>query len=263
MVQPGGRARFNVPIRTVVLRGSQAKCGVGSGITADATAEGEWAEWTHKTQFLEQASRPFRLLQTIRGMQGRWQHLELHLDRLAAAAAHFGFPFQRDLVRRHLETAYWDSNQVKPRGRVMIDVRGEQFIEQSALPVQANEVLPVRLALAAIQAPPAFLRHKTTHRAHYEQFGAGSQTCFDTLMWNARAKSRNLREGAWWWNGPTANESRHRRSVAGSMGWAGPVSSPAGRASEAVIRLGELNFGASDLVRECAAWRPSRCPERR
>jgi para-aminobenzoate synthetase/4-amino-4-deoxychorismate lyase len=57
VVQPGGRARFNVPIRTVVLRGDRATCGVGSGITASATAEGEWAEWAHKTRFLEQAVR--------------------------------------------------------------------------------------------------------------------------------------------------------------------------------------------------------------
>lgn len=53
VVQPGGSARFNVPIRTVVLKKSgSAECGVGSGITADAQAQAEWAEWQHKLAFL-------------------------------------------------------------------------------------------------------------------------------------------------------------------------------------------------------------------
>lgn len=53
VVQPGGNARFNVPIRTVVLRGGMAQCGVGSGITADAQADAEWDEWQHKLAFLD------------------------------------------------------------------------------------------------------------------------------------------------------------------------------------------------------------------
>lgn len=56
VVQPGGHARFNVPIRTVVLRDGRARCGVGSGITSDAQAEAEWAEWQHKLAFLSTAA---------------------------------------------------------------------------------------------------------------------------------------------------------------------------------------------------------------
>lgn len=48
----GIHATFNVAIRTVVLRAGEARCGIGSGITADATAEGEWQEWQHKRAFL-------------------------------------------------------------------------------------------------------------------------------------------------------------------------------------------------------------------
>ena len=58
VVRPGsaaGRmhATFNVPIRTVVVRGSVLHCGVGSGITAGAQAEAEWQEWRHKRAFLQ------------------------------------------------------------------------------------------------------------------------------------------------------------------------------------------------------------------
>jgi len=45
-------ATFNVPIRTVVVRGDELRCGIGSGITADARAEAEWQEWAAKRAFL-------------------------------------------------------------------------------------------------------------------------------------------------------------------------------------------------------------------
>ena len=59
VVRPGaaaGRvhASFNVPIRTVVARGGELRCGIGSGITASSSAEAEWQEWRHKRLFLEQ-----------------------------------------------------------------------------------------------------------------------------------------------------------------------------------------------------------------
>lgn len=54
VLQPGGAARFNVPIRTVVRRGQALSCGVGSGITADALAPAEWTEWRHKRRFLQE-----------------------------------------------------------------------------------------------------------------------------------------------------------------------------------------------------------------
>jgi len=58
VVRPGttaGRvhAIFNVPIRTVVARGTQLRCGIGSGITSGAEAPAEWQEWRHKRAFLD------------------------------------------------------------------------------------------------------------------------------------------------------------------------------------------------------------------
>ena len=63
-------ATFNVPIRTVVLRAgadgaTTATCGIGSGITSGATADAEWSEWRHKRAFVERASAPFDLLETL------------------------------------------------------------------------------------------------------------------------------------------------------------------------------------------------------
>ncbi|WP_367188299.1 aminodeoxychorismate synthase component I [Castellaniella sp.] len=50
---PGSmHATFNVPIRTVTVRGDKLRCGIGSGITIGSTAEAEWREWCYKRAFL-------------------------------------------------------------------------------------------------------------------------------------------------------------------------------------------------------------------
>jgi hypothetical protein len=89
VVRPGEqgiRATFNVPIRTVTLCGTALRCGMGSGITADARADGEWREWQHKRAFVERASRPFDLLETLALEDGRLRDAPAHLARMAAAA---------------------------------------------------------------------------------------------------------------------------------------------------------------------------------
>ena len=194
VVLPGGAARFNVPIRTVTVRRGKATCGVGSGITADASQDGEWAEWAAKTQFLEQASRPFRLLQTIRVEDARPCHLELHLDRLAAAAAHFGFALDRERVQGELEAALQLSTG-SARARVTVDVRGVVRIDLASRPNTPAGPLPVVLAAHAISAPAPFLRHKTTRRDHFEQFAADTADAFDTLMWNERGEVTEFTRG--------------------------------------------------------------------
>lgn len=62
VVRPGlvpGRihATFNVPIRTVVQHEGRLSCGIGSGITSSATAQGEWMEWQHKQVFARSLTR--------------------------------------------------------------------------------------------------------------------------------------------------------------------------------------------------------------
>ncbi|MBI4755876.1 MAG: aminodeoxychorismate synthase component I [Betaproteobacteria bacterium] len=102
VLQPGGATTFNVAIRTLVLRRGQAVCGLGSGITADARADGEWREWHRKQRFIERARLPFDLLETLRLEAGRFTDDELHLARMAAAATHFGFPWNLERARQAL-----------------------------------------------------------------------------------------------------------------------------------------------------------------
>ena len=86
VVRPVGVATFYVAIRTVTVQDGSAHCGIGSGITADATAQGEWPEWHHKRSFLERASAPFELLETLALEDSALRHTQQHLARLARAA---------------------------------------------------------------------------------------------------------------------------------------------------------------------------------
>jgi para-aminobenzoate synthetase/4-amino-4-deoxychorismate lyase len=103
VVRPGGHATFNVAIRTVTLRGNSATCGIGSGITSDAMAQAEWQEWQHKRGFLDRASEPFELLETLRLENGVYVNLIAHLARLSRAVRHFGYRFDETRVRQTLD----------------------------------------------------------------------------------------------------------------------------------------------------------------
>lgn len=188
VVRPGGRATFNVAIRTVTIQGAQARCGIGSGITYDATAPNEWREWQHKRMFLERASEAFALLETLRLQAGVLHHLGAHLARLARAARHFGYPFDEGRVRAALLTLL-DHNTSNDdstvwRVRLLLDAQGRPFSEkfkQNSTPAQ----VVIGLAATAFEAAQSeFTRFKTTRRAHYEAFAPTDPAIFDTLLYN-------------------------------------------------------------------------------
>ncbi|OUM01323.1 chorismate-binding protein [Variovorax sp. JS1663] len=239
VVQPGGAATFNVPIRTVTLRGSAARCGIGSGITADARAEGEWQEWRHKRAFLDRASMPFELLETLSLDEGRLRDAPAHLARMEAAARHFGHPWPGDAMARALE----DLREAHPRGawrvRLLLDAAGR--VHAAAHAQEAAPAL-VRLQLAGRPfdaADSEFVRFKTTRRAHYEAFAPTRPGIFDTLLWNRRGEITEctrgnvaLRLGGRWVTPPLA---------CGLLGGIGRERSlREGRLAEAVVRVEDL-----------------------
>jgi para-aminobenzoate synthetase/4-amino-4-deoxychorismate lyase len=188
LVRPEGagglRATFNVPIRTVVLQDGQARCGIGSGITADATAPAEWDEWRHKRAFVERASLPFDLLETLRLDGGAFRHLEEHLARMQQAAAHFNHPWDGAAVQQCLQNLAAGHPQGVWRVRLLLDAAGVPRAEAFALSPTAE---PVRLQLASRplqEAHGEFVRYKTTRRAHYAAFAPQAPGVFDTVLWN-------------------------------------------------------------------------------
>ncbi|CAN7537094.1 chorismate-binding protein [Acidovorax sp. LjRoot129] len=196
-------ATFNVPIRTVVVhaaaKGADAaaealpaaergehsvSCGIGSGITSGAQVDAEWAEWRHKRAFLERASAPFEILETLALNHGKFQHAGPHVQRMSEAAEHFGFPCRVHGVRQELQIAALQHLDGDWRVRLLLASDGSARVEAFALLPTAE---PVRLQLASspfLAAHSEFVRYKTTRRDHYAAFAPKAAGVFDTVLWN-------------------------------------------------------------------------------
>ncbi|WP_288484116.1 chorismate-binding protein [uncultured Acidovorax sp.] len=193
VVRPDGHggiaATFNVPIRTVVKRGTQARCSIGSGITASAEAGAEWQEWLHKQVFLARASEPFEVLETLALVDGVYRHQAEHLARMAEAAQHFGYPWQPAAVHVCLQALAAQHGSGPWRVRLLLDRFGQPRAEAFALQPTAT---PVRLQLATrplAEAHGEWVRFKTTRRAHYAAFApAPGSGIFDTVLFNAEGE---------------------------------------------------------------------------
>ncbi|MBP6007398.1 MAG: aminodeoxychorismate synthase component I [Rhodoferax sp.] len=204
IVRPGGHATFNVAIRTVTLRGNQANCGIGSGITCEATADAEWQEWQTKRGFLTRASQTFNLLETMRVDHGQFHLLDLHLARLKRAAHHFGYPFDEPAIRQALKRLQ-DTTANKPnliddpaklwRVRLQLDEQGHVHTEafkQNSTPAFVN----IALAATYFEANQSeFTRFKTTQRAHYEAAAPSDPRVFDTLLYNVQGELTEFTRG--------------------------------------------------------------------
>jgi len=199
VVQPGGAATFNVPIRTLALRDdgttTHARCGIGSGITADATAAGEWDEWRHKRAFVDRASQAFDLLETLRLEDGAFVDVEAHLARLAEAAAHFAFASPIESAHAALDALRHAHASGRWRVRLLASRAGVARAQAFAL---APTPAPVRVRLAdrpLAGSTGEFVRFKTTQRAHYDAFAPAADDVFDTLLWNERGELTEFTRG--------------------------------------------------------------------
>jgi para-aminobenzoate synthetase/4-amino-4-deoxychorismate lyase len=195
VVRPGGHATFNVAIRTVTVRGQAARCGIGSGITFDATADDEWQEWRHKRGFLERASQRFSLLETLRLEHGQWRDAPLHVARLARAAAHFGYPLAAAALQGQLHAL--SQSQAHGVWRVRLLLASDGQISATAYPLEASpERVVLKLATTALDAADSeFVRFKTTHRAHYDAYAPQEPTVFDTLLYNRHGELTECTRG--------------------------------------------------------------------
>ncbi|MGH6638588.1 MAG: aminodeoxychorismate synthase component I [Polaromonas sp.] len=254
VVRPGGHATFNVAIRTVALRGTAARCGIGSGITADAQADAEWQEWRYKRAFLERASQPFELLETLALEEGCWRDAPAHLARMAGAAAHFGYPWDA----AHVDECLRQLRNAHPAGRwrvrLRLDDAGQARAEAYALDLTPT---PVRLQLAAsafAEADSEFVRFKTTRRAHYDALASSEPGVFDTLLWNRHGEITECTRGnvallldGRWVTPPL------RCGLLGGVGRARCLRE--GRLVEAVVRVDELpRVQALAFVNSLRGW---------
>jgi para-aminobenzoate synthetase/4-amino-4-deoxychorismate lyase len=231
---PGGalEASFAVPIRTAVVdrRGRRAAYGVGSGITVDSTAEGEWAELAAKVEVLtdppSHGTLPFGperggarlhpsgpddrasaigLLETLRfDPETGYVNLDRHLARLEGSARRLGY----DVDRPALDAAL---RRLRPgaasRVRIVVGHHGEVTVTAAPLAPLDDQPVRLRFATVPVDRRDPRLYDKTTDRERYDAFlPPAGEGIDDVVLWNREGEVTETTRanvlvgiaGAWW-----------------------------------------------------------------
>lgn len=185
VITPDREAIFNVPIRTVVIdkEKNKATYGVGSGITWDSTAEGEYLELYTKARLLTEKHKHFQLLESILLENGKYPLLKYHLQRLQQSSEYFQYPYSEDKLMDKLNFFA----QKHPKGsykiRLTVDQKGKTSLECTEV-FKIEETISCKLAQTPIDSVDPFLFHKTTHREVYEKHY--QKEVFAVLLWNEK-----------------------------------------------------------------------------
>ncbi len=189
---------LSVPIRTLWLQPAatdglhgasirRGEMGVGAGIVHDSVAAEEYAECALKAKFLTGMGGDFSLFETMHATRADGcRHLDLHLQRLQASAAYFGFPYDETILRTALQEhcASLPASGAQ-RLRLTLSADGSCSLQSAQLGPLAT---PVNVLIAPIptQSDDLFLRHKTTLRQRYDQAWQQAQQlgAFDMLFFN-------------------------------------------------------------------------------
>jgi para-aminobenzoate synthetase/4-amino-4-deoxychorismate lyase len=193
---PGGRAEFNVAIRTVTVdtQTGAARYHVGGGITHGSSPEKEYAECLAKAEVLTRPLPVFELLESLR-WDGGYFLLREHLDRLAESAAYFDFAFSREAAETALNQyplpAHGKADQAGRKApilkvRLLLNRDGACRVESEFL----KPSVPLRVGLAAtpVDMDQVWLYHKTTCREIYRQALLSRSDCEDVILWNQRGE---------------------------------------------------------------------------
>jgi len=184
-------ARFNVPIRTVMLdtESHTAEYGVGGGITWDSSAQGEYDETVAKARVLTARRPRFELYETLRhDPTDGLHHLDRHLARLRSSSAYFGFAFDEAAVTLALQRAVDQFPDRPARVRVSLDRQGRVDAGATALVTPPQ---PVRVAIDhghPVDRTDPMLFHKTSLRTIFEEARARHADAEDVLLMNDRGE---------------------------------------------------------------------------
>jgi para-aminobenzoate synthetase/4-amino-4-deoxychorismate lyase len=184
-------ARFSVAIRTAVIDRAtgRATYGSGGGIVWDSDPERELAEAHAKTAILRTPVTDFDLVETMAfhpglGLRNRGRHL----DRMAASAQYFGYPFHRGAVGELLDEAI-ALHDAPSRVRLSLSASGRAALVSSPLPAPGND--PVRLVIDDFPVDPSdiWLFHKTSRRGAYAARLARHPGAEDVVLVNDRGEA--------------------------------------------------------------------------
>lgn len=187
----GPSARFNVPIRTVVLDAESrtAEYGVGGGITWGSSAQGEYEETVAKARVLTARRPRFELFETMRREPGEPpRHLDRHLRRLRDSADYFGFAYDERTVLDTLDATADRVDDRPARVRVSVDRAGRVDIGITPLVSDPGPVLVAIDADHPVDPADPMLFHKQTLRARYEDARARHPDTDDVLLVNTRGE---------------------------------------------------------------------------
>ena len=200
LLAPGGRARFNVAIRTLTLSADgEGEIGIGSGLVHESKADAEYDECLLKMRFLTDPMTftDFQLIETLRFAPGSgYDYFDEHIERLTQSAAYFGFLWEREAVVTSLE------NKAMSLGgphRVRLLLAENGSIEISAFPMTAPAPGAVQRFMFSdkiMESSNVFLYHKTTNRQIYDEDFARlteAHSCDEVLYVNERGE---LTEGS-------------------------------------------------------------------
>ncbi|MBU1566433.1 MAG: bifunctional anthranilate synthase component I family protein/class IV aminotransferase, partial [Proteobacteria bacterium] len=197
---PDGSAVFNVPIRTVSLRGSQGEMGIGAGITYDSVAEDEWHESLLKGRFLTNRQPEFHLFETLLWQQGQGYFLlDEHLKRLETGAQFFNFSCDISKIRSRLakqenvfsKSCYRVRLMLEKDGRVTITADMAVSPACTSMPAVPGKVVDSKLAMIDFSPIPvntsaAWVFFKTSRRELYnkEYARALDQGLYECIFFN-------------------------------------------------------------------------------
>jgi len=197
-IAPGGRAAFNVAIRTLDLdlESGDATYGTGAGITWPSSAQAEWQETLEKARVLAVSPRRgFELIETMRVEGGRCGLLPRHLARLEASARHLHFALDASAARDAVLRKAAALGPGTHRLRLLLDEGGAMRLEAGAGPEVAAEPLPVALGRTPVCAHDPLLFHKTTRREPYDARRHERPDVFDVVLQNEAGEVTELTIG--------------------------------------------------------------------
>lgn len=188
-IEPGGRAQFNVAIRTVLLNREteEAEYGVGGGIVFDSNANQELAEARLKSKVLGPGRPAFELLETMVWKPGRgYLLLDLHLARLTQSAEYFSFRVDVRAVQERLRQLSGGLGDIPHRIRMLVSRSGAVDLEATPQSPDGETFSDVMLAADPIDVNDPFIYHKTTNRRVYEEAVAARPGMSDVLLYNRK-----------------------------------------------------------------------------